>query len=97
MLQINVTCNASATYPQCDSTIGLRCISSMCRCPSYNYYDGSRCLPLLTLNYPCPGTFACNTTLGLLCINSACQCNSSQYWNGAFCSKKNKTRLFYCL
>lgn len=71
----------------CAPNFGLKCINSICQCPSNDYYYSTSCQLKKSFGKYCNNNQdQCKN--GLICFNGKCRCNREQYWNGNECTDK---------
>ncbi|CAF2587610.1 unnamed protein product [Rotaria sp. Silwood2] len=96
------TCSASVP---CDTTRGLTCVSNICECDQYSYWDNVTtywCQSKKTYAISCQYDFQCNTTVNLTCPSVStgcncystsyayiCDCASNQFWDGQRCTDRH--------
>ncbi len=90
-LTINEQCNVDICF-QCNDLVGLLCQVDLngnyfCECSLYQYWNGSVCVNLETINEPCTNSSQCNSYDGLFCNNSICSCHPLYTWNQTTCGK----------
>lgn len=86
---------------QCNTLVGLQCISSTCTCNTTSqYYDGTKCATKVTYSSSCQNKWVsaismyvprCDDLDGLICSSSTwgtCTCPSTQFWSNNKCTAK---------
>lgn len=74
-------------YRSCASGFGLKCINSICKCPTVDFYYTNKCLPKKSYGEFCHNhQEQCKE--GLVCYNGKCSCNQTQFWTGKECSNR---------
>lgn len=72
-------CNQRSCVPG----LGLKCINSICQCPSESYYS-KQCLLRKSYHDFCHNAHKqCESEL--ICLNGKCTCNQTQFWTGLKC------------
>ena len=79
---INQTCT---TTNDCISFYFLTCISSLCQCNKYSFWNGASCQLSHTFNENCTTSIPCRSYEALTCSsNSTCQCLSGSTFNTTY-------------
>jgi hypothetical protein len=74
-------------HRSCASGLGLKCINSICQCPSSDFYYTNKCLPKKSHGAYCHDSQE-QCKEGLVCFNGKCSCNQTQIWIGNKCSNR---------
>jgi hypothetical protein len=70
----------------CAPGFGLKCINSICQCPSKDYYYSTKCELRKSFGDYCNNQDQCKQ--GLMCFNGRCACSQERYWTGSMCTNR---------